>query len=108
VDPETRRIVPDAKGRTKIKLVYVVLESQYQSSLAAAVKNINAKNEKVQRRENYGSCWGSCRGRREGCMGGRVVLLWGKGVAAARHWQGTAKGGWGRGLCCWDGGEARA
>ncbi len=47
VDPETRRIVPDANGRTKIKVVYMVLESQYQASLAAAVKNINAKNDKV-------------------------------------------------------------
>eukprot|EP00204_Picochlorum_oklahomense_P000044 CAMPEP_0118801986 /NCGR_PEP_ID=MMETSP1161-20130426/3453_1 /TAXON_ID=249345 /ORGANISM="Picochlorum oklahomensis, Strain CCMP2329" /LENGTH=1410 /DNA_ID=CAMNT_0006729979 /DNA_START=72 /DNA_END=4304 /DNA_ORIENTATION=+ len=41
VDPESRRIVPDANGRTKIKIVYVVLESQYQSSLSAAVNRIN-------------------------------------------------------------------
>jgi magnesium chelatase subunit H len=47
VDPESRRIVPEANGRTKIKVVYVVLESQYQSSLAAAVKNINAKRSEV-------------------------------------------------------------
>jgi hypothetical protein len=47
VDPESRRIVPDAKGRTKIKVVYVVLESQYQSSLSAAVRNINEKRKEV-------------------------------------------------------------
>ena len=47
VDPESRRIVPEANGRTKIKVVYVVLESQYQSSLAAAVSNINAKRSEV-------------------------------------------------------------
>ena len=47
MDPETRRIVPETHGRTKIKLVYVVLESQYQSSLSAAVKNINAKRSEV-------------------------------------------------------------
>ena len=34
VDPETRRIIPEANGRTKIKIVYVVLEAQYQSALA--------------------------------------------------------------------------
>ena len=47
VDPETRRIVPEPNGRTVVKVVYVVLESQYQSSLAAAVKNINAKRPEV-------------------------------------------------------------
>lgn len=47
VDPESRRIVPEANGRTKIKVVYVVLESQYQSSLSAAVSNINAKRSEV-------------------------------------------------------------
>jgi magnesium chelatase subunit H len=41
VDPESRHIVPDAKGRPVVKLVYVVLESQYQSALAAAVRAIN-------------------------------------------------------------------
>ena len=41
VDPESRRIVPEANGRTKVKIVYVVLESQYQSSLTAAVNRIN-------------------------------------------------------------------
>lgn len=47
VDPESRRIVPETNGRTKIKIVYVVLEAQYQASLAAAVKNINAKRDNI-------------------------------------------------------------
>ena len=41
--PEDRRVVPDDAGdRTVFKVVYVVLESQYQSSLTAACKRINA------------------------------------------------------------------
>ena len=47
VDPEVRRIVPDAKGRVVVKVVYVVLESQYQSALSAAVNQLNATNDKV-------------------------------------------------------------
>ena len=47
VDPSVRRIVPDAKGRTVVKVVYVVLESQYQSALSAAVNSLNANNPKV-------------------------------------------------------------
>jgi len=40
---ENRRVVPeDARGRPVVKVVYVVLESQYQSSMTAAVKRINA------------------------------------------------------------------
>ena len=47
-DPEKRRIVPeDVDGRVKVKLVYVVLEAQYQSSLSAAVQKINKSNDKV-------------------------------------------------------------
>ena len=46
-NPELRRIVPDAKGRTKVKVVYVVLEAQYQSALTKAVQNLNAKRENV-------------------------------------------------------------
>ena len=34
-------------GRTKLKVVYVVLEAQYQSALTAAVRNINATRDKV-------------------------------------------------------------
>lgn len=46
--PELRRIVPETKGRTKIKLVYVVLEAQYQSALTKAVQNINANRTNVR------------------------------------------------------------
>ena len=47
VDPSIRTIIPEANGRKVVKIVYVVLESQYQSSLSAAVKNINATNKNV-------------------------------------------------------------
>ena len=47
VDPEVRRIVPEAKGRVVVKVTYVVLEAQYQSALSAAVKQINETNDKV-------------------------------------------------------------
>ena len=47
VDPEVRRIVPEAKGRVVGKVTYVVLEAQYQSALSAAVKQINETNDKV-------------------------------------------------------------
>ena len=46
-NPELRRIVPDTNGRTKIKVVYVVLEAQYQSALTKAVQNINGKRDNV-------------------------------------------------------------
>ena len=47
-NPEIRRVVPeDVNGRTKLKVVYVVLEAQYQSALTAAVRNINATRDKV-------------------------------------------------------------
>ena len=40
--PELRRIVPPADdGRPVVKIVYVVLEAQYQSSLTAAVQQLN-------------------------------------------------------------------
>ena len=42
-NPADRRVVPDEVGDRKVfKVVYVVLESQYQSSLTAACKRINA------------------------------------------------------------------
>jgi magnesium chelatase subunit H len=47
VDPESRRIVPEANGRTQLKVVYVVLEAQYQASLGAAVNKINAHRKEV-------------------------------------------------------------
>jgi len=45
---ENRRVVPeDVRGRPVMKVVYVVLESQYQSSMTAAVKRINAGSENM-------------------------------------------------------------
>jgi magnesium chelatase subunit H len=45
---ESRRIVPeDVRGRPTMKVVYVVLESQYQSSLTGAVKRVNAGNDNM-------------------------------------------------------------
>merc|ERR1711957_1042654 len=45
---ESRRIVPeDVRGRPVMKVVYVVLESQYQSSVTAGVKRINAGSENM-------------------------------------------------------------
>jgi hypothetical protein len=50
-NPESRRVVPqNIDGRVKVKVVYVVLEAQYQSSLTAAVKRINATKEEVMSR----------------------------------------------------------
>ncbi|KAK6149148.1 hypothetical protein DH2020_016673 [Rehmannia glutinosa] len=44
--PEVRRIVPEKlKGCPSVKIVYVVLEAQYQSSLTAAVQNLNQNGE---------------------------------------------------------------
>ena len=48
-NPEERRVVPDdPNGRATFKVVYVVLESQYQASLTAACKRINAGQVRVQ------------------------------------------------------------
>jgi len=45
---ESRRIVPeDERDRPKMKIVYVVLESQYQSSMTAAAKRINAGSDNM-------------------------------------------------------------
>lgn len=41
-------VVPDERGRKKFKIVYVVLESQYQSTLTAACQRINEKQENVR------------------------------------------------------------
>lgn len=39
---EVRRIIPeDIQGRSLLKVVYVVLEAQYQSTLSAAVRHLN-------------------------------------------------------------------
>ncbi|KAL3339131.1 hypothetical protein AABB24_027984 [Solanum stoloniferum] len=43
---EVRRIVPEnLKGLTTVKIVYVVLEAQYQSALTAAVQTLNKNGE---------------------------------------------------------------
>lgn len=47
-NPETRRVKPDAQGRVTVKVVYVVLEAQYQSALTTAVKRINSTNKQVR------------------------------------------------------------
>jgi len=45
---ESRRVLPeDVRGRPTMKIVYVVLESQYQSSMTAAVKRINAGSDNM-------------------------------------------------------------
>mmetsp|Transcript_17746 Transcript_17746/g.23135 ORF Transcript_17746/g.23135 Transcript_17746/m.23135 type:complete len:182 (+) Transcript_17746:78-623(+) len=41
--PEDRRVGPPDGGEIEFKVVYVVLESQYQSSMSAAVREINEK-----------------------------------------------------------------
>eukprot|EP00595_Chromulina_sp_UTEXLB2642_P001382 CAMPEP_0196762960 /NCGR_PEP_ID=MMETSP1095-20130614/3121_1 /TAXON_ID=96789 ORGANISM="Chromulina nebulosa, Strain UTEXLB2642" /NCGR_SAMPLE_ID=MMETSP1095 /ASSEMBLY_ACC=CAM_ASM_000446 /LENGTH=1356 /DNA_ID=CAMNT_0042115127 /DNA_START=206 /DNA_END=4276 /DNA_ORIENTATION=+ len=46
--PETRRVIPSIlDGKTKFKIVYVVLESQYQSALTKACETINSGKEGV-------------------------------------------------------------
>ena len=46
--PDTKRVVPtNMEGKTKFKIVYVVLESQYQSSLTKACDSINSGKEGV-------------------------------------------------------------
>ena len=46
--PETKRVIPtNLEGKQKFKIVYVVLESQYQSSLTKACNAINEGNEPV-------------------------------------------------------------
>jgi magnesium chelatase subunit H len=66
VKPAVRHIVPDdLNGRALVKVVYVVLEPQYQSALSAAVNAINQNNpnmaveisgyllEELRSHENY-------------------------------------------------------
>ncbi|MGG6295844.1 magnesium chelatase subunit H [Leptolyngbya sp. AN02str] len=48
VKPTIRHIAPDdLQGRGLVKVVYVVLEPQYQSALSAAVRSINENNPNV-------------------------------------------------------------
>ncbi len=47
-NPDSRRVVPESEnGRVRVKVVYVVLEAQYQSAISQAVQKINATNSKV-------------------------------------------------------------
>ncbi|MGD1939446.1 MAG: magnesium chelatase subunit H [Cyanophyceae cyanobacterium] len=48
VKPEIRHVQPEnLNGRSLVKVVYIVLEAQYQSSLTAAAKAINNSNPNV-------------------------------------------------------------
>ncbi|MEO0648894.1 MAG: cobaltochelatase subunit CobN, partial [Cyanobacteria bacterium J06650_10] len=48
VRPTVRHVVPEELGsRSLVKVVYVVLEPQYQSSLSAAVRSINESNSQI-------------------------------------------------------------
>lgn len=48
VKPTVRHIAPDnLNGRLLVKVVYVVLEPQYQSALSSAIRSINANNSQV-------------------------------------------------------------
>ncbi|MEM1310022.1 MAG: DUF3479 domain-containing protein, partial [Cyanobacteria bacterium P01_H01_bin.153] len=48
VKPTVRHIQPDElNGRSLVKVVYVVLEPQYQSALSSAIRSINADNAEV-------------------------------------------------------------
>ncbi|QQE63954.1 magnesium chelatase [Leptolyngbya sp. BL0902] len=48
VKPTVRHIAPDdLNGRRLVKVVYVVLEPQYQSALSSAIRSINAHNSQV-------------------------------------------------------------
>jgi magnesium chelatase subunit H len=48
VKPTVRHIAPEAlEGRLLVKVVYVVLEPQYQSALSAAIRSINSHNPQV-------------------------------------------------------------
>ncbi|KAJ7564346.1 hypothetical protein O6H91_02G013900 [Diphasiastrum complanatum] len=47
--PDIRRIIPETRhGIPVVKLVYVVLEAQYQASLSAAVRSINKSKKDVR------------------------------------------------------------
>jgi len=48
VKPTVRHIAPEnLNGRLLVKVVYVVLEPQYQSALSSAIRSINANNSQV-------------------------------------------------------------
>lgn len=45
--PSDRKVVPPSDARKCVKIVYIVLESQYQSSMTAAAKKINESNTNI-------------------------------------------------------------
>lgn len=45
--PDDRKVIPPPDARKCVRIVYVVLESQYQSSLTAAARNINSSNPDI-------------------------------------------------------------
>lgn len=45
--PTDRKVIAPVDGRKCVKIVYVVLESQYQSSMTAAANNINTNNQNI-------------------------------------------------------------
>ncbi|PXF43309.1 Magnesium-chelatase subunit ChlH, chloroplastic [Gracilariopsis chorda] len=45
--PTDRKVVAPADARKCVKIVYIVLESQYQSSMTAAANNINRENPNI-------------------------------------------------------------
>lgn len=45
--PADRKVIPPSDARKRVKIVYIVLESQYQSSMTAAVKRINENNANI-------------------------------------------------------------
>ena len=56
------------RGRTVVKIVYVVLEAQYQSALTQAVQSINKNNDKVRKGEREVGRWA-----RGGPIGGQKL-----------------------------------
>ena len=66
-DPESRRItVVDTKGRVKVKVVYVVLEAQYQSSLSTGEVLVSIVS--VQRLRHVMAAWRAVGSLRKGSM----------------------------------------
>lgn len=45
--PTDRKVIPPQDARKCVKIVYVVLESQYQSTMTAAANRINENNENI-------------------------------------------------------------
>lgn len=45
--PDDRKVVPPTDTRKRVRIVYVVLESQYQSSMTAAANKINKNNPDI-------------------------------------------------------------